>query len=125
MNLSRHTKFFWAILLSVFLTNVPHLAWADAVQQQMIPTTMVIGEMTRQQAEANVQEFLARQDVQKELSRQGVSPEEAATRLASLSDQELKQLAHQMDQARAGGDVFTILLIVLVVVLIIYFIRRI
>ena len=88
MNLSRHTKVFWAVLLSLFLTNVPNLAWADAVKQQMIPTSVVISDMNRQQAEAKVQNFLARADVQKELTKQGVSHEEAAQRLASLSDQE-------------------------------------
>ena len=125
MNLSQGTKLFWSVLLSVFLTNIPHLAWADALKQEMIPTSAVVGDMNREQAEQKVARFLDRADVKNELMRRGVSADEAAVRLASLSDQELNQLATQMDQARAGGDVTGILVVVLLVILIIFLVKRI
>jgi hypothetical protein len=125
MYLSQRAKLFWSVLLTIFLTNIPYVASAEVVQQQMIPTAAVISEMNQRETHKKVLEFLGRADVQNELVKRGVSPEEAAQRLASLSEQELKQLSQQMDQARAGGDVFGILVVVLLVILIIYFAKRI
>lgn len=89
----------------------------------MIATSEVVTRMTQEQNLAKVGEFLGRSDVQQELMKYGVTSEEAAKRLASLSDQEVKQMAEQIDQNMAGGDVIviglgTILLIVIILLLI-------
>ena len=124
--MSNGTKFFWSIFLSFLMTSIPHVVWAEAADQspQMIATETVVAEMNRAQAQEKVREFMAREDVQKELIKNGVSPQDAELRLASLSDHELKRLAQQMDQARAGGDVVGILVVVLLVLLVIYFAKR-
>jgi hypothetical protein len=125
MHLSQGAKLFWAILLSVLLTNIPHLALAETVTAKMIPTTVVIGEMNRAEAQEKINNFLSRADVQKELMKHGISKSEAETRLASLSENEMKQLASQMDKAQAGGDLFGLLILVVLVLLIIYLAKRI
>lgn len=123
--MSKRTKFLGAISLSFLMTNIPHIAFAEMAEQpQMIATEFVVEEMNREQAQQRVRDFLSREDVQRELVKKGVDPKEAEMRLASLSDHEMKQLAHQMDQAKAGGDVVGILVIVLLVLLIIYFAKR-
>lgn len=85
----------------------------------MIPTTVVVSELSRADAQAKVEDLLKQEDVKKQLTANGVSVEEATQRLASLSEAEMKNLAGQIDQARAGGDIlFTILIVVLIIFLI-------
>lgn len=104
--------------MSIILTNLP----AVAVSEAMIPTSVVVQELTRAQAEQKINDFLSRSDVRDALMKQGLSADEASQRLASLNEQELRQLSSQMDQAKYGGD---ILVAILLVVLIIFLIKRI
>ncbi|MGE3760561.1 MAG: PA2779 family protein [Pseudobdellovibrionaceae bacterium] len=116
-----------AVIMSAILTNIPYLAWADALQanqQGMISTTQIIEQMSRRETEQKVQEFLSRNEVRSEFVKRGVSPDEVSARIASLTDQELNRLSLQMDQARYGGDVIGILVIVVLVLLVIYLAKR-
>lgn len=101
------------------MSNLPAVAFAD---QAMISTSTVVAKMDRAQAEKDVQNFLNEENVRKALIERGVSPDEVSSRLASLSETELKQLSGQVQQARAGGD---ILIAILIIVLIIFLIKRI
>lgn len=116
-----------AIVMSAILTNIPHLAWADALEanEGMISTTQVVEQMNRRETEQKVQEFLSRSEVRSEFTKRGVSPDEISARIASLTDQELNRLSQQMDEARYGGDVIGILVIVVLVLLVIYLAKRI
>lgn len=105
--------------MSVILTNLPAVTMAETL---MIPTTTVVAELTRAQTEAKINDFLNRTDVRNELMKRGLSSDEVTQRLASLNEQELRQLSSQMDQAQYGGD---ILFAILIVVLIIFLIKRI
>lgn len=119
MLFSKSTKFFGAIAMSVMLTNAPAVVFADSA---MISTSDALAEQARGQNFNKVHDFLNRADVKKLMIERGLSPEEASSRIASLSEFELKELSGQVEQAKAGGD---ILVAVLVVVLILFFIRRI
>lgn len=119
MKLSKRTKFYCSILMSAWLTNLPAHAVAE---MSMIPTSVIAAEMSRAEASDKVMSLLEQQNVREQLVQNGVSPQEAESRIASLSDQELRQLAGQIEQARAGGD---ILVTVLLVVLIIFLVKRI
>lgn len=83
------------ILLNV---NVPR------VQAQMVGTDAVI--MTQQAAEqrAQVVDFMAREDVRQLMARNGVDPLEAQQRVNSLTNEEIAQISHSIDQLPAGGD---------------------
>ena len=119
MRFPKFLKFSCIALMSMMLSNIPQVAVA---QMKMVPTSDVLKDLNRAQQEKNVQDFLSRADVREQLIKNGVSPEEASKRLASLSQTELRQLSHQVDQARAGGD---ILFAILIIVLIIFLIERI
>lgn len=76
-------------------------------QAGMVPTDRVLEEMagteTAGQGErAEVQQFLAREDVQRELEAMGVDPAEARARVDSLSDAEVSRLAEAIRQDPAG-----------------------
>jgi hypothetical protein len=121
---SRFTKLFLVAILSLSISHFPEVA-LGAVAEQMISTTELVDALSRTQAEAKIQSYLDREDLQKELKKLGISPTEVTQRMASLSVAELNQLSAQMDQARYGGDVFGILILVLVILLIIYLAKRI
>lgn len=57
----------------------------------------------------------------------GLSPEEAINKVNSMSDEQVHQLAANLDSVQAGGDVVgsiaSLLIIVLLVVLLIYLIE--
>lgn len=119
MLFSKSIKVIGSVAMSAVLSNVPTTAMAES---GLIPTHVAVEELTRSEALQQVHEFLGRSDVQKLLIERGLSAEEASSRLASLSEVELRQLSQQVEQARAGGD---ILGAVLIVVLIIFIITRI
>lgn len=105
--------------MSLVLSNIPGVALA---QEAMISTSDVVAGLDRTQTEHKINDFLTRSEVKEALMANGVSAEEVSSRLASLSETELRTLSTQVEQARAGGD---ILVTILIVVLIIFLIKRI
>ncbi len=71
-------------------------------QAKMVTTDQVIEQSTPSDDRAQVRDFLMREDVQQQLTRLGVDPEEAAHRVASLSDEEVQQIAGRLDELPAG-----------------------
>ncbi|MGE0527368.1 MAG: PA2779 family protein [Bdellovibrionales bacterium] len=121
-----------AIVMAFMISNIPHLAVAEMAGEmanetasEMIPTSAVVDELSRSEAQAKIEGLLQREDMQDRLLSFGLSREEVNARLASLSDREMQDLASQMDRAMYGGDVTGVLLIVVLVLLIIYLAKRI
>ena len=52
-----------------------------------------------------VDAFLSEKAVVAQMTKLGISPEQAHARIAKLDDQQLAQLAAQVDKLQAGGDV--------------------
>lgn len=68
---------------------------------------------------ASVQASLSRADVRAQLEGYGVNASDAAARVASLTDQELTEVAQKMNSLPAGGDgVIAVVGIVFIVLLI-------
>ena len=105
-----------AVLMAV--TSFP----VGLAQAKMVTTEQVIGHSTTAEKRAQVLDFLKREDVQHQLTLLGVDPEEAASRVATLSDEELQQIAGRLDQLPAGegtlGIVVGAVLIIFLVLLI-------
>ena len=118
MRIPKKLSLVCCITMSVWLSNLPSLALALEADE-MIPTQVVVEQLTRAEAQDKVQGYLNRDGVKEALQKQGISADEVNLRVASLSESELRNLALQMDQARYGGDIlFTILIIVLIIFLI-------
>ncbi len=125
MKLTGLTKFFTIAVLTILMSHIPDVVLADTIMQkqaQMISAGSVLADITRENAQKEIENYISKTDVQAELMKQGLNADEVNSRLASLSDQEMRQLSGQVQQARAGGD---ILVAILVVVLIIFLIKRI
>lgn len=92
-------------------------SWVPA-QAAMVTTEQLVTSESREARVAQVQGFLARADVQQQLESWGVASDQAELRVAKLSDAELEQLALNIDQQPAGGDVIVIIGVVFLVLLI-------
>lgn len=77
---------------------------ASTVELKMLPTMEVVNEDVVNTDKLAIEAFLSNEQVQQELIKQGVSPQEALDRVATLSAKELKVLSEQIHTAKAGGD---------------------
>ena len=112
-------------ILIVTLSSIPQVFAAQALEQKaqaMVTTQDWVNEQTKEELANNILQVLDQDDVRKKLIANGISPEEAKTRVASLNYQDLQNMNTQIEQARYGGD---ILIAILIVVLIIYLVKRI
>jgi hypothetical protein len=83
------------------------------VQAGMLPTDAANPERSR------VLSILDREDVLAQLRVHGVSPADVKARVAAMSDDEVAQLAGQIDSLPAGGaDVLAVILAVFIILLI-------
>jgi len=69
----------------------------------MVNTAEILKQNQHNLACKRINMFLDRSEVQKHLVAWGVNPEEAKTRVDSLTDQEIEKIAARIDQLPAGG----------------------
>lgn len=80
---------------------------------RLVTTDQVIGVLSAERERDQIQAFLGRADVQAQMVALGVDAAEAAARIATLSDDEIRQIAGQLDRLPAGQDAATIALVIL------------
>ena len=107
-----------AAMLIVSCTSLSIPMQASAA---VIPTDAVIAQATamdlsRQRSELTT--FLTRSDVQTQLVSLGVDHNQAAARVAALSDDEVQQLYGKMQTLPAGGDILGTLVFIFLVLLV-------
>jgi hypothetical protein len=73
-------------------------------QAGLISTEQVIDRGDAERDRARVMEFFARESVRHQFEALGVDPDEAAARVAGLSDEEIGKLAGRIDQLPAGQN---------------------
>jgi hypothetical protein len=109
-----------ALVLAVvmFVVAMP-LGTAHAA---LISTQEVLAAGDRAADRARVLAFLDRAEVREQIAALGVDPNEAAARIAALSDAQVREIAGQLDQLPAGqgavGAVVGAILIIFLVLLI-------
>lgn len=92
-------------------------------QAKMVTTDQIIDYADTAGDRDKVEAFLLREDVRSQLVLLGIDPEEAVSRVASLSDEELQQIAGRLDELPAGqggvvGPIVGAILIIFLVLLI-------
>ena len=108
-----------AILLAVVVIVI---SLPQPSRAAMIGTEQVIAERAAESDRERLIQFLARQDVRRQMEALGVNRQEAAERVGSLSDEEVRVIAGHIDQLPAGqGALETAIIVagVLFIVLII------
>ena len=105
--------FFLAIFM--FTLSGPY----QSAMAAMIDTESVLDSERAHNAREYLKTVLAREDVKSALISQGIDPQEARNRIDSLTEEEARFVADQLDQMPAGGGFFTTLLIVVFLVFVI------
>ncbi len=85
------------LILSTFMMST--------AQAKMIGTDQIIHEETVQADRTKVKAFMQRDDVRAEMQSLGVNPDEAMSRVQTMSDQEVQRVAGHIDQMPAGGAI--------------------
>lgn len=96
------------------------LMWTGMVlpaSAAIIDTQQALAVETRETRIADIQAQLARDDVREALIERGVDPDEAQSRVASLSDHELVTLQNNIDALPAGSGIIWLAGLVLLVLL--------
>jgi hypothetical protein len=97
----------------MFLTSLP----LGVAQAGLITTDQILVQGAPQERE-RVAAFLQREDVQKQMVALGVDPGEALDRVASLSDEEVRQISGQLDNLPAGGFIGAVVGAILIIFLV-------
>lgn len=101
---------------------VMNVAPIGLAQAKMVTTDQVLEHADPGSDRERVESFILREDVQRQLVLLGINPEEAASRVASLSNGEIQQIAGRLDELPAGeggvGAVVGAILIIFLVLLI-------
>ena len=84
----------------IMLTAVPH-RYATAA---MVSTESIVKTARGEEGRRYLYGILSREDVKAAFVAQGVDPQEARARVASLTDEEVIYIADKIDQLPAGGD---------------------
>lgn len=92
--------------------------WSPA-QAALVTTNEIIKQTENDLAREKVNLFLERADVRQQMINLGVDPDLARMRVASLTDQEITQIADQIDELPAGGGLIETLLIVGLVIFVV------
>ena len=87
-------------------------------QAGMVSTLQAVEVSTRVQDLATVNAALARDEVRAQFASLGVAPAQVESRVAALTDSELRTLAGQMAEMPAGADALAVIGIVFLVLLI-------
>ncbi len=112
-------KFVATAMAVLMVMNVAPIGLAQA---KMVTTDQVLEHADPGSDRERVESFLLREGVQRQLVLLGINPEEAASRVASLSNGEIQQIAGRLDELPAGeggvGVVVGAILIIFLVLLI-------
>lgn len=102
-----------ALLAASLLTMSVQSAWAG-----VITTQQYLSAVDREAARKRIDAVLAREEVRNRLELYGVDPAAADERIAALTDQELEQLATDLENLPAGGSLLGVVGVVFIVLLI-------
>lgn len=104
-------------LVTVLTAAVFNFSLMSAAQAGIVSTGAIVSA-ERDAHLASIHSQLQRADVQAQMQKMGVDAASVDARLATLSDSELRDMAAQMQNAPAGGDVLVLLGAVFLVLLV-------
>jgi hypothetical protein len=103
----------WVYLVIVLLLVS---TWYQSASAAMIGTERLLPGDRRQETRDYLDQVMARQEIRHALIAQGIDPREAELRLASLTDEEIAQIDHKIDDLKAGRGVVIFSLIIVAVI---------
>lgn len=105
-----------ASLLGVLCLSLGLLV--SSAHADIVGTESLLDERATADVRAELSQALDRADVVEKLQAFGIGQEQAAQRVAAMTQREAQQLAQQFEALPAGGDI-TLLLVVIIIILLI------
>ena len=109
-----------AIVMAALM--VMNIAPIGMVQAKMVTTDQVLEQADSTSDRERIEGYFLREDVRQQLVFLGIDPDEAASRVASLSDEEIQEIAGRLDELPAGeggiGPLVGAILIIFLVLLV-------
>ncbi len=107
----------WCLVAVMFILGV-----TPGVDAGIVPSELIaLSNVDRESAIEKIQKFLETKMIRERLDNFGLTQDEIQTRLSRFSDQQIHQLAIQIDDLKVGGDgadvIIALLLIAILVVL--------
>ncbi len=103
------------VIVSLLALHLP-IRSANAA---MIGTESAVDQTVVAQNRDKVEAFMSRTDVREQFQKMGLSADDAKSRVASMTDQEINKVAGRIDDMPAGGSTLGTLLIVGLVIFIV------
>jgi hypothetical protein len=98
------TKSKWRnVVVAVLAVSTLNIGMIGAAQAGIVSTSAIV-RTDRDLNLATIRSQLERSEVRTQMEKMGVDATAVDTRIASLSDSELQQMATEMQKAPAGGD---------------------
>lgn len=92
------------LFVHTLITALVFVGFTQTVQAAIISTAQIVSAATAQQNRAKINATFDRADVQAEMQKLGITPDEAKARVAALTDAETASIAQRVDSMPAGGD---------------------
>ena len=96
------------VILSLLVSFFSVSTLTPAARAAVIGTTAILSTQTNS-TQAEIQTFLAREDVRDQMIILGVDPADARIRIAALTDQEINQLQLHINDLPAGANALAVL----------------
>jgi hypothetical protein len=92
------------LFVHTLITALVFVGFTQTVQAAIISTAQIVSAAAAQQNRAKINATFDRADVQAEMQKLGITPDEAKARVAALTDAETASIAQRVDSMPAGGD---------------------
>lgn len=105
----------WYLIVAMFIIGIAPKVDAGFAPSEIIPNAQI----DRNADIDKIQQIIETKAVSTRLSQLGFTTEEVKNRLAQLSDQQLHQVASQLDDLKTGGDVLGVIIALLVIAILV------
>lgn len=105
----------WYLVVAMFIIGIVPKVDAGFAPSEIIPYKQI----DRNADIEKIQKIIETKAVSTRLLQLGFSTEEIKNRLAQLSDQQLHQIALQLDDLKVGGDAFGVIIALLVIAILV------
>ena len=105
-------------IVLIILTLMTALPYQSAMAA-LIGTDTVLDSAHGSDKRDQIKNFLAREDVRAIFIAQGIDQQEALDRVNSLTDSEVAEIVHSIEQLPAGGDAIGVIIGLLIIVLLV------
>ena len=110
---------FMLMTVLALLIAIPHPSALAALITTDVANDLVQGREARER----IMRFMAREDVRAALVAQGIDPDEADARVATLTDSEIAQIDGQIEKLPAGGFLGVVIAVLIIVLLVIVILK--